>query len=89
MAIQDVYDSVFIKRIHEFINSIIHKQGEHEHNNWRDDVELTIVYRDLIKLLQLDYDTVESIKKALNVLAVPNYNGTTGTWKVGQVRKFM
>jgi hypothetical protein len=51
--------------------------------------DLTVVYQQLIAIIAYDTNSPAEIKKALNRLEVPNYNGQTGTWKIDQVRRLM
>jgi dihydroneopterin aldolase len=47
------------------------------------------LYHEIIELLRYDYSSTQAVKAALNKLAVPNYSGKTGSWKVDQVRRLM
>jgi hypothetical protein len=51
--------------------------------------DLTVVYQQLIAIIAYDTNSPAEIKKALNRLEVPNYNGQTGNWKIDQVRHLM
>ena len=81
-AIQAFYESVFFKRVNELALSIRdHLNAEKPKD------ELTELYRELVTVLSLDYGTANEIKKAMNQLEIQNYSGSTGTWKIDQVRK--
>jgi hypothetical protein len=51
--------------------------------------DVTRLYYEMIKILRYDYSSAQAVKAALNQLAVPNYNGKTGNWKIDQVRRLM
>jgi hypothetical protein len=83
-ALGELYQSVWHRKIYE-LKSTIEEQISQRAK--RQDVER--LYHAMINLLRYDYSSAQAVKAALNQLAVPNYNGKTGSWKIEQVRRFM
>ena len=84
LAVREIYNSIYLAQINKQIERIRTKLSEKISRN-----EMVPLYRDLIRIFQLDYDSAADIKKAFNILEVPNYSGKTGTWKINQVRELM
>jgi hypothetical protein len=53
----------------------------------RDD--LTVVYRELVAVLAIDYPEPADIKTVLNQRRIPDYAGAVGKWRVDQIRKLI
>ena len=84
LAVQEIYHSVYYGLVNKSIERIRVKLSEEVPR-----IEMATLYRDLIRIFQLDYDSASGIKKALNSWEVPNYSGKTGNWKINQVRELM
>ena len=84
LAVREIYHSVYYDQVNKSIESIRIKMSEEAPRN-----EMATLYRDLIRIFQLDYDSAADSKKAFNIFEVPNYSGKTGTWKINQVRELM
>jgi hypothetical protein len=84
LAVREVYSSVYFGQVNKRVELIRTKLSEKVSRN-----EMPPLYRDLIRIFQLDYDSAADIKKALNSFEVPNYSGKTGNWKINQVRELM
>ena len=84
LAVKEIYNSTYLAQINKQVERIRTKLSEKISRN-----EMVPLYRDLIRIFQLDYDSAAGIKKAFNIFEVPNYSGKTGTWKINQVRELM
>jgi hypothetical protein len=84
LAVREIYSSVYFGQVNKRVELIRAKLSEKVSRN-----EMAPLYRDLIRIFQLDYDSAADIKKALNSFEVPNYSGKTGNWKINQVRELM
>jgi hypothetical protein len=84
LAVREIYNSIYLARVNKQVERIRAKLNEKVSRS-----ERVPLYRDLIRIFQLDYDSASDIKKAFNIFEVPNYSGKTGTWKINQVRKLM
>lgn len=84
LAVQEIYHSVYYDQVNKRVKLIRTKLSEEVPRS-----EMATLYRDLIRIFQLDYYSAADIKKALNSFEIPNYSGKTGTWKINQVRKLM
>jgi hypothetical protein len=84
LAVREIYNSIYLAQINKQVERIRTKLSEKVSRS-----EMVPLYRDLIRIFQLDYDSASGIKKALNSWEVPNYSGKTGTWKINQVRELM
>jgi len=84
LAVREIYHSVYYDQVNKRIKLIRTKLSEEVPRS-----EMATIYRDLIRIFQLDYDSAAGIKKAFNIFEVPNYSGKTGTWKINQVRELM
>jgi hypothetical protein len=83
-ALGERYQSVWYRKVSELKTAI---QEQISQGARRQDV--TRLYYEMIKILRYDYSSAQAVKAALNQLAVPNYNGKTGNWKIDQVRRLM
>ena len=83
-AVRKAYDSIHFDEINKRVELIRTKLSEEVPRS-----EMATIYRDLIRIFQLDYYSAANIKKALNSFEIPNYSGKTGTWKINQVRELM
>ena len=84
LAVREIYNSIYLAQTNELVELVrIHLREEAPRS------EIATLYRDLIRIFQLDYYSAADIKKALNSFEIPNYSGKTGTWKINQVRKLM
>jgi hypothetical protein len=84
LAVQEIYHSVYYGQVNKSIERIRVKLSEEVPR-----IEMATLYRDLIRIFQLDLDSEADIKKALNSWEIPNYSGKTGNWKINQVRELM
>ena len=84
LAVREIYHSVYYDQVNKRIKLIRTKLSEEVPRS-----EMATIYRDLIRIFQLDYYSAADIKKALNSFEIPNYSGKTGTWKINQVRELM
>ena len=84
LAVQKIYHSVYYGQVNKSIELIRVKLNEEVPR-----IEMATLYRDLIRIFQLDLDSEADIQKALNSWEIPNYSGKTGTWKINQVRELM
>ena len=84
LAVLEIYNSIYLAQINKQVERIRTKLSEKVSRS-----EMVPLYRDLIRIFQLDYDSAADIKKALNSFEIPNYSGKTGTWKINQVRELM
>ena len=84
LAVREIYHSVYYDQVNKSIERIRVKLGEEVPRS-----EMVPLYRDLIRIFKLDYDSAADIKKAFNIFEVLNYYGKTGTWKINQVRELM
>jgi hypothetical protein len=84
LAVREIYNSIYLAQVNKQVERIRTKLSEKVSRS-----EMTTLYRDLIRIFQLDYDSAADIKKAFNIFEVPNYSGKTGTWKINQVRELM
>ncbi len=84
LAVREIYNSIYLAQVNKQVERIRTKLNEKVSRS-----EMVPLYRDLIRIFQLDYDSASDIKKAFNIFEVPNYSGKTGTWKINQVRKLM
>ena len=85
MAINDVYDSMIVKRRSTIIAEIKTQLSLPKPDTGR----LSDLYKELIALLRLDLQADKDVKDALNRLKVPDDGGKTGAWKVSQVRRLI
>ena len=83
-ALGELYQSVWYRKVSELKTAI---QEQISQGARRQDV--TRLYHEMIKILRYDYNSAQAVKAALNQLAVPNYSGKTGSWKIDQVRRLM
>ena len=84
LAVKEIYNSIYLVQVNKRVERIRTKLNEKVSRS-----EMVPLYRDLIRIFQLDYDSAAGIKKAFNIFEVPNYSGKTGTWKINQVRELM
>jgi hypothetical protein len=84
LAVREIYSSVYFGQVNKRVELIRAKLSEEVPRS-----EMATIYRDLIRIFQLDYDSAADIKKALNSFEIPNYSGKTGNWKINQVRELM
>jgi len=84
LAIREIYNSIYLAQINKQVERIRTKLSEKVPRS-----EMVPLYRDLIRIFKLDYDSASGIKKALNSWEVPNYSGKTGNWKINQARELM
>jgi len=84
LAVKEIYNSIYLVQVNKRVERIRTKLNEKVSRS-----EMVPLYRDLIRIFQLDFDSAAGIKKAFNSWEVPNYSGKTGTWKINQVRKLM
>ena len=84
LAVMEIYHSVYYDQTNKSIESICIKMSEKAPRS-----EMATLYRDLIRIFQLNYYSAAGIKKAFNIFDVPNYSGKTGNWKINQVRELM
>ena len=84
LAVREIYNSIYLAQINTQVERIRTKLSEKVSRS-----EMATIYRDLIRIFQLDYDSAVDIKKALNSWEVPNYSGKTGNWKINQVRELI
>ena len=84
LAVREIYNSIYLVQVNKQVERIRAKLNEKIYRS-----EMVPLYRDLIRIFQLDYDSAAGIKKAFNSWEVPNYSGKTGTWKINQVRELM
>jgi hypothetical protein len=84
LAVREIYNSIYYGQVNKRVERIRSKLNEKVSRS-----EMVLLYQDLIRIFQLDYDSAADIKKALNSFEVPNYSGKTGNWKINQVRELM
>jgi hypothetical protein len=84
LAVKEIYNSIYYGQVNKSIEHIRVKLSEKVPR-----IEMATLYRDLIRIFQLDFNSAADIKKALNSWEVPNYSGKTGNWKINQVRELM
>jgi len=84
LAVREIYNSIYLAQVNKQVERIRTKLNEKVSRS-----EMATIYRDLIRIFQLDYYSAADIKKALNSFEIPNYSGKTGTWKINQVRELM
>ena len=84
LAVKEIYNSIYLVQVNKRVERIRTKLNEKVSRS-----EMVPLYRDLIRIFQLDYDSAAGIKKAFNIFEVPNYSGKMGTWKINQVRELM
>ena len=84
LAVKEIYNSIYLAQINKQVERIRTKLSKKASRS-----EMVPLYRDLIRIFQLDYDSAAGIKKAFNIFEVPNYSEKTGTWKINQVRELM
>jgi len=84
LAVREIYNSIYLAQVNKQVERIRTKLNEKVSRS-----EMATIYRDLIRIFQLDYYSAADIKKALNSFEVPNYSGKTGNWKINQVRELM
>ena len=84
LAVKEIYNSIYYGQVNKLIERIRVKLSEEVPR-----IEMATLYRDLIRIFQLDIASAADIKKALNSWEVPNYSGKTGNWKINQVRELM
>ena len=80
-TVREIYNSIYYGQVNKSIERIRVKLSEEAAR-----IEMATLYRDLIRIFKLDFDSAADIKKALNSWEAPNYSGKTGNWKVNQVR---
>jgi len=84
LAVREIYNSIYLAQVNKQVERIRTKLNKKVSRS-----EMVPLYRDLIRIFQLDYDSAADIKKALNSWEIPNYSGKTGNWKINQVRELM
>ena len=84
LAVKEIYNSIFYAQVNKSIERIRVKLSQKVPR-----IEMATLYRDLIRVFQLDFVSKTDIKKALNSWEIPNYSGKTGNWKINQVRELM
>ena len=84
LAVREIYNSLYLAQINKQMERIRTKLSEKVSRS-----KMIPMYRDLIRIFQLDYDSTSGIKNALNSWKVPNYSGKTGNWKINQARELM
>ena len=84
LAVREIYNSIYLAQVNKQVERIRTKLNEKVSRS-----EMVPLYRDLIRIFQLDYDSASGIKKAFNIFEVPNYCGKTGIWKINQVGELM
>jgi hypothetical protein len=84
LVVKEVYNSTYLVQVNKQVERIRTKLNEKVSRS-----EMATIYRDLIRIFKLEYDSAAGIKKAFNIFEVPNYSGKTGTWKINQIRELM
>ena len=83
-ALEELYQSVWHRKVSE-LQTAIHEQI----SQGAERQDMTRLYRKIIKLLRYDYSSAKAVKTVLNQMAIPNYSGKTGNWRIDQVRHLM